>query len=163
MSVLAAISAFVLLQPRGAVQYIQRHFFNTDFKGIYRANGFDLAILIPYFIVLILLASYGMHRYALVWMYYRNRKNKTTEPASRFADDQLPRITVQLPIFNEQFVVDRLIEAVCRLQYPKNKLQIQVLDDSTDETVTVAGNTVERYAALGHNISYHHRTNRYGF
>ncbi len=126
-------------------------------------NGFDLAILIPYFIVLILLAAYGFHRYVLVYQYYKHRKNRRVEPPARFPNDQLPCVTVQLPIFNEQFVVDRLVESVCRLEYPREKLEIQVLDDSTDETVEVARAVVERYAALGHNISYHHRTNRHGF
>jgi cellulose synthase/poly-beta-1,6-N-acetylglucosamine synthase-like glycosyltransferase len=118
-------------------------------------------LLIPYFVVLILLAGYGVHRYVLVYLYYKNRKNRTTDPAQRFAE--LPRITVQLPIFNEQFVVERLLEAVSRLDYPRDKLDIQVLDDSTDETVAAACGLVERYAAAGLPISYIHRTNREGF
>ena len=118
-------------------------------------------LLIPYFIVLILLAFYGMHRYQLVYLYYKHRKNKVTEPESRFTE--LPRVTIQLPIFNEQYVIDRLVECVCKIEYPREKLQIQVLDDSTDETVDVARAVVERYAALGHDICYLHRTNREGF
>ena len=151
----------LLLEPRGLRHYLRTHFLDTTFKGLYHANGFDLALLIPYFIVLVLLAFYGMHRYQLVYLYYKHRKNKVTEPTSRFAE--LPRVTIQLPIFNEQYVVDRLVECVCRLEYPPDKLEIQVLDDSTDETVEVARAVVERHAALGHNISYHHRTNREGF
>ena len=84
----------------------------------------------------------------------------TIRPA-RFAD--LPRVTVQLPIFNEQFVIERLLEAVCKLQYPHEKLEIQVLDDSTDETVQVAGAAVERWVALGYPVTYHHRANREGY
>ncbi len=72
-------------------------------------------------------------------------------------------MTVQLPIFNEQYVVERLLDAVCKLKYPREKLDIQLLDDSTDETVEVARGLVERYAALGIPITYHHRTNREGF
>jgi cellulose synthase/poly-beta-1,6-N-acetylglucosamine synthase-like glycosyltransferase len=102
-----------------------------------------------------------VHRYVLVYLYYKNRKNHTGEPAAHF--DDLPRVTVQLPMFNEQFVAERLIDCVCKLKYPREKLDIQVLDDSTDETVDVVGNLVERFAALGHPISYHHRTNREGF
>src|SRR5205823_13397150 len=109
----------------------------------------------------ILLAGYGVHRYILVYLYYKHRKNATVEPASHFQD--LPRITVQLPIFNEQYVVERLLESVCRLDYPREKLDIQLLDDSSDETVEVARALVERYAALGSPISYQHRTNRHGF
>jgi cellulose synthase/poly-beta-1,6-N-acetylglucosamine synthase-like glycosyltransferase len=160
--VLTSTLGFLLLAaPRGFTHYLRSHFFDPTFKGLYQANGFDLALLIPYFIVLILLASYGVHRYILVYLYYKNRKNHTGESPQQF--DDLPPVTVQLPIFNEQYVVGRLIDAICRLQYPKEKLDIQVLDDSTDETVTVARDLVERYAALGHPISYIHRTNREGF
>ena len=134
---------------------------DNRFLNIYQINAFDLALLIPYFIVLIILAAYGAHRYWLVYLYYKNKGNKTTEPAAHFED--LPRVTVQLPIFNEQYVVDRLLDAVCKLEYPREKLDIQLLDDSTDETVEVAGQLVERYAALGYPVTYHHRQNREGF
>ena len=134
---------------------------DKTFRGLYSPNGFDLALLIPYFVVMIILAGYGLHRYALVYMYYRNRKNRTTEAPAQFAE--LPRVTIQLPIYNEQYVIDRLVEAVCKIDYPKEKLDIQVLDDSTDETVKVAANVVQRYAALGHPITYIHRANREGF
>ena len=147
--------------PRGVVPYIRQHFFDKTFQGIYHANGFDVALLIPYFVVLILLAGYGVHRYILVYLYYKHRRNRTTEPPAYFED--LPRLTVQLPIFNEQYVVERLLENICQLKYPKEKLDIQVLDDSTDETVEVATRLVERLAAQGHPITYHHRTNREGF
>src|SRR4030088_836436 len=147
--------------PRGIGQYIRQHFLDKTFQGLYHANAFDLGLLIPYFIVLILLASYGLHRYILVYLYYKHRDNRTTEPAALFGE--LPRVTVQLPIFNEQYVVERLLDAVCKLKYPREKLDVQVLDDSTDETVEVACGMVERYAALGNPISYHHRTNRAGF
>src|SRR5437868_13888432 len=151
----------VFLAQRSMSQYLHQHFFDTTFKGLYRANAFDMALLIPYFIVLILLASYGLHRYTLVYLYYKKKKNRTTEPTEIFAD--LPRVTVQLPIFNEQFVVDRLLQAVCKLDFPREKLDIQLLDDSTDETIEVALSLVERYAALGHPVSYLHRDNRRGF
>ena len=151
----------VLLVQRGFTQYIRQHFLDTTFKGLYQADRFDLALLIPYFIVLTLLAAYGIHRYTLVYLYYKKRKNRTVEPANQFPE--LPRVTVQLPIFNEQYVVDRLLQAVCRLDYPREKLQIQVLDDSADETVSVASGLVEHYASQGYQISYHHRTDRSGF
>jgi cellulose synthase/poly-beta-1,6-N-acetylglucosamine synthase-like glycosyltransferase len=151
----------VFFAQRGISQYLHQHFFDTTFKGLYHANAFDMALLIPYFIVLILLASYGLHRYTLVYLYYKKKKNRTTEPAEHFAD--LPRVTIQLPIFNEQYVVDRLLRAVSRLNYPSEKLDIQLLDDSTDETVDVARGLVEHYAAQGHPITYHHRTNRAGY
>ena len=153
----------MFLGPRGFSQYFKTHFLDKTFQGLYQANAFDLALLIPYFIVLVWLASYGIHRYVLVYMYYRNKKKRAwaDQPPARFED--LPRVTVQLPIFNEQFVIERLLESVCKLQYPLEKLDIQVLDDSTDETVEVARAAVDRWAALGYPVSYHHRTNREGF
>jgi cellulose synthase/poly-beta-1,6-N-acetylglucosamine synthase-like glycosyltransferase len=151
----------VFLAQRGLSQYLRQHFLDTTFKGIYQANAFDMALLIPYFVVLTLLASYGVHRYTLVYLYYKKKKNGTMEPEQKFAE--LPRITVQLPIFNEQYVVDRLLQAVCRLEYPRDRLDIQLLDDSTDETVNVARGLVEHYAAQRQPISYIHRTNRAGY
>ena len=142
-----------MVEPHGLRHYLKAHFLDPTFKGLYQANAFDMALLIPYFIVLILLAAYGMHRYQLVYLYYKHRKNKVTDPESHF--DELPQVTIQLPIFNEQYVIDRLVDCVCKMEYPREKLQIQVLDDSTDETVDVARGVVERYAALGHNIVYH--------
>jgi cellulose synthase/poly-beta-1,6-N-acetylglucosamine synthase-like glycosyltransferase len=147
--------------PRGIGPYIRQHFLDTTFRGLYHVNGFDLALLIPYFVVLILLAGYGVHRYILVYLYYKHQKNRTSEPAAKFAE--LPRITVQLPIFNEQYVVERLLESISKLEYPREKLDVQLLDDSTDETVEVARGLVERYAALGLPVTYHHRTNREGY
>jgi len=159
---LSNVASFVALYAnKGFASYIRQHFLDRTFQGLYRANAFDIALLVPYFVVLILLASYGLHRYILVYLYYKNRKNHTSEPATRFED--LPRVTVQLPMFNEQFVAERLIESICKLKYPREKLDIQVLDDSTDETVEVGRDLVERYAALGHPITYHHRTKREGF
>jgi cellulose synthase/poly-beta-1,6-N-acetylglucosamine synthase-like glycosyltransferase len=151
----------VFAAPKGIGQYIRQHFLDKTFQGLYHPNAFDTALLIPYFIVLILLASYGAHRYVLVYLYYKHKKNRTTEPPGHFPE--LPRVTVQLPIFNEQFVVERLLEAICRLNYPLDKLDIQVLDDSTDETVAVARGLVNYYAAKGFPVTYHHRSNREGF
>jgi len=158
---LSAFSTASLGAPKGVVSYLRHHFLDKTFQGLYHANGFDFALLIPYFVVLILLAGYGVHRYILVYLYYKHRDKQTTEPPAYF--EELPRLTVQLPIFNEQYVVERLLENICRLKYPREKLDIQVLDDSTDETVEVARGVVEQFAAVGHPITYHHRTNREGF
>jgi cellulose synthase/poly-beta-1,6-N-acetylglucosamine synthase-like glycosyltransferase len=158
-------SSFVLLlaagSQKGLVNYFKHQFLDTTFKGLYSPNAFDLMLLVPYFVVMVILAAYGLHRYALVYMYYRNEKNRTMEPPQKFTG--LPRVTVQLPIFNEQYVIERLVDSICKLEYPKGELDIQVLDDSTDETVEVAAAVVERYAALGHPITYIHRANREGF
>ncbi len=144
-------------------QWLQSHVFDKTFKGLYQPNFFDFCLLVPYFVVMVILANYGVHRYVLVYNYYKHRKNHRTEPAAYFPEDQLPRVTIQLPIFNEQFVIDRLVDAVCKLDYPKDKLDIQVLDDSTDETVQVASAVVAQYAALGYPVRYIHRTNRHGY
>ncbi len=153
----------LIFASKGLVPYLRHHFLDKTFQGLYQVNAFDLALLIPYFVVLIILAAYGAHRYWLVYLYYKHQKSKTTEPSARFQIDQLPRVTIQLPIFNEQYVVERLLDAVCRLDYPKEKLDIQLLDDSTDETVEVARLLVDRYAALGHPVTYLHRDNREGY
>jgi cellulose synthase/poly-beta-1,6-N-acetylglucosamine synthase-like glycosyltransferase len=132
----------------------------NPFRGIYHLNGFDLAIMLPYFCVLVILAAYGIHRYALVYNYFKNRK-KIAGPVPEMTE--WPRVTVQLPIYNERYVIDRLLEAVAAFDYPRELLQIQVLDDSTDETQEVARNCVERYQQLGVNVVYLHRDNREGF
>jgi cellulose synthase/poly-beta-1,6-N-acetylglucosamine synthase-like glycosyltransferase len=163
----------LLFAPKGFTHYLKSHYGDRTFEHLYRWNAFDTALLIPYFIVMVILAFYGIHRYQLVWLYYKNKKNaaKWDEPPMRFAEGELPFVTIQLPIFNEQFVIDRLIEACCRLEYPRDRFEIQVLDDSTDETVTVARQIVERYAAgfdgvnpiAPQPIVYLHRTNRHGY
>jgi cellulose synthase/poly-beta-1,6-N-acetylglucosamine synthase-like glycosyltransferase len=159
---LRSVAAWLAFDPQsGWRHYLREQYADQTFKGLYHWNLFDASILLPYFAVMILLSCYGIHRYTMAYQYFKHRKNYDPNPPCRF--DELPQVTVQLPIFNEQFVIDRLIEAVCSMEYPREKLEIQVLDDSTDETCEVAAAIVERYAALGHNIVYIHRTNRYGF
>jgi len=114
----------------------------------------ETLILGIYFFVLVILAVYGWHRYYLVYLYMKN-KDKQPVPAGPL--DALPRVTVQLPIYNEMYVADRLIDAVCRIDYPRDLLQIQVLDDSTDETTSVAQQAVRRNADIGIDIVYLHR------
>ncbi len=150
-----------LFGPNGFRHFIKTQYADQTFQGLYTWNAFDAALLIPYFAVMIVLAMYGIHRYTMVYLYYKHRKNYDPKPMGHF--DELPFITVQLPIYNEQFVIDRLLEAICAMQYPADKLEIQLLDDSTDETQQVAAQIVDRYRALGHPVVYMHRTNRHGF
>ena len=159
----AQAALHLALAPQTGIRHYLKTLQETDrtFQGLYHWNLFDAALLIPYFLVMIMLAIYGVHRYTMCWLYFKYRKNANPNPNSHF--DELPRVTVQLPIYNEQFVIDRLIEAVCAMEYPSDKLEIQVLDDSTDETQQVAADIVARYAALGHPIVYIHRANRYGY
>ncbi|MBC8168112.1 MAG: glycosyltransferase, partial [Bryobacteraceae bacterium] len=115
---------------------------------------------ICYFIVLIGLSVYGVHRYCIVYLFLRHRKNIPTPKA---AFEKLPRVTVQLPVFNEYYVVERLLKAVGELDYPRELLQIQVLDDSTDETRDLSESRVEEMQAAGFDIELLHRTDRTGF
>src|ERR1700751_3384159 len=133
---------------------------DRTFSGIYHVNAFDLMMMIPYFIVLIILAVYGLHRYWLVYDYYKYRKNVPGPPPEV---KEWPRVPVQLPIFNERYVIERLVEAVSRFDYPRELLDVQVLDDSTDETREVAKACVDRHPATGMPITYIHRTNREGY
>ena len=153
--------AFYLASQNSIAGLITRVFKPDPFRGIYQLNTFDLLLLVPYFLVLTVLAMYGLHRYLLVYHYFKFRKNVPAPPPEGL--NPLPRVTIQLPVFNERYVVERLIEEVCRMDYPAELLEIQVLDDSTDDTEAIARNAVERYAALGHPIVYLHRTNREGY
>src|SRR5437867_3311578 len=116
--------------------------------------------LVAYFFVLIVLAIYGWHRYYLVYLYMSNRGK---EPQQGPPPDPLPVVTIQLPLYNEMYVADRLIDAVCRIDYPRELVEIQVLDDSVDETRSIAESAVRRFAAQGIDIKYFHREDRVGF
>jgi cellulose synthase/poly-beta-1,6-N-acetylglucosamine synthase-like glycosyltransferase len=120
----------------------------------------ETAVLAAYFFILIVLAIYGWHRYYLVYLYMRHKDNV---PREGRAPGTLPLVTIQLPIYNEMYVLDRLVDSVCRLDYPRDRLEIQVLDDSTDETRDIAELAVRRHAAQGLDIKYFHRTDRSGF
>jgi cellulose synthase/poly-beta-1,6-N-acetylglucosamine synthase-like glycosyltransferase len=158
----ARLGTLLFFAPHnGLLRSLKAQYGDQTFRGLYHWNIFDAAVLLPYFVVMIALAFYGVHRYTMCYVYFKKSKNYHPDPPCHFAE--LPRVTVQLPIFNEQFVIDRLLEAICGMDYPREKLDIQVLDDSTDETQQVAQNIVARYAALGHPISYIHRTNRMGY
>ncbi len=119
-----------------------------------------IATLVLYYAVLALLAMYGTHRAMMVRLYYRHRRD-VPHPAGELP--VLPRVTIQLPIYNEVYVVERLIEAVAAIDYPRALLEIQVLDDSTDETREVARRVVARYRALGFEIAHRTREDRKGF
>lgn len=136
-------------------------FFDDTFAGIYRLSSFDWSLLIPYFGILVILSIYGLHRYETIRRYVKYRKNLPQAPQKRF--EQLPKVTIQLPLYNERFVVARLLEAVSKIEYPRELLQIQVLDDSTDETHPYTERLCNEYKATGLPIEYRHRTNRHGY
>jgi cellulose synthase/poly-beta-1,6-N-acetylglucosamine synthase-like glycosyltransferase len=116
--------------------------------------------LVVYFFILITVFIYASHRYYMVYLYYRHQKDR---PVLRNKLGKLPRVTVQLPIYNEMYVVRRLLAASCDIDYPRELLDIQVLDDSTDETKEITLNCVEEFRAKGYDISYIHRENREGY
>ncbi|MCC6872871.1 MAG: glycosyltransferase family 2 protein [Sandaracinaceae bacterium] len=120
----------------------------------------EVAVLVVYLLTLSILAVYGFHRGQLVYLYWKHRK-RAPKPRTRF--EELPLVTVQLPMFNEMYVAERLIESVAGLDYPKDKLEIQVLDDSTDETQQIARAKVEELVERGFRATYVHRTDRSGF
>jgi cellulose synthase/poly-beta-1,6-N-acetylglucosamine synthase-like glycosyltransferase len=160
--VIRGMASFLAFAPQNGLRHYLKTMLSDPFAKLpHPWNWFDAAMLLPYFAVMILLALYGLHRYTMCYQYFKYRKNYNPNPPRHF--DELPQVTIQLPIFNEQFVIDRLIEAVCAIEYPREKLEIQVLDDSTDETQEVASGIVDRYAALGEPIVYIHRSNRHGF
>jgi len=133
-----------------------------NISPLYHTDAFDWTILIIYFSILTVLAIYGVYRVRQViefWRYSRFPPKAKYE----FADEDLPHVTVQLPLFNEMYVVERLVKAVAEIDYPRDRLEIQVLDDSTDETVKIASATVANYAAQGFDIHYIHRDDRTGF
>jgi len=136
-------------------------FFDPTFAGIHKLGWFDWALLIPYFSVLIVLSFYGLHRYEMIRGYLKHRKKLAGGPPARF--EQLPKVTIQLPLYNEKFVVERLVEETLKIRYPRELFQVQVLDDSTDETHPFAEALCARYQAMGHPVEYRHRSNRHGY
>ncbi|MEW5743685.1 MAG: cellulose synthase family protein [Myxococcota bacterium] len=120
----------------------------------------EIVFLAVYFAVLLVLSVYGSHRYRMAFLYYRH-KYKLPTPSAKL--EKLPRVTVQLPIFNELYVVERLIDSVCRIDYPRELFEVQVLDDSTDETQGIARARVESWKQQGVDIVYIHRADRTGF
>jgi len=133
-----------------------------NISPLYKLDTFDWIILLVYFAILGTLAVYGAYRIKQVIDFWRY-KNFIPTPGAYFAENELPTITVQLPLFNELYVVDRLLKAITAIDYPREKLEIQVLDDSTDETVRVAEAVVAKYAEQGFDIHYIHRGDRTGF
>ena len=122
-----------------------------------------LIILLGYFAVLAVLAMYGFHRYAIVRLYRKYATGDDPEPKRRYSDGELPFVTVQVPLYNERYVVDRIIDAVCRLDYPADRLEIQILDDSTDDTTERARRRVQDWRDRGVDISLMHRVDRHGY
>jgi len=120
----------------------------------------DEIVLVSYFIALSILFFFGLHGFLLLY-YHRKYKDNIMEPKSEL--EEIPLVTIQLPLFNEYYVVERLINSVCEIDYPKEKMEIQVLDDSTDETVDLVEKIVNEKKADGYDIEHIRRKTREGF
>ncbi len=122
----------------------------------------ETSLLFLYFLVLVILGVFGVHRYAMVYLYTRHKDGKAVfKPISSHRPP--PMVTVQLPLFNEMYVVDRLIASVAEIRYPKDRLEIQVLDDSTDETTAIAEAAALKARADGLDMTLVRREDRVGF
>jgi cellulose synthase/poly-beta-1,6-N-acetylglucosamine synthase-like glycosyltransferase len=131
-------------------------------RGAEGPHWATLILLLIYAALLLLLSFYGSHRFALVRRWWTRRKQHPMVPAA-LAEEALPGVTVQLPLFNEASVVERIIRNAAQLDWPRDRLSIQVLDDSTDETTLLARRVVAELASTGLDIVLLHRTDRTGF
>ena len=117
-------------------------------------------ILVIYGLAILFVVIHSLFDAHLIYHYLHSFRKK--QPIF-YSQDFKPFVTIQLPVYNELYVVERLIDAVANLDYPKEKMEIQVLDDSTDETVDVIAKKIVRLKLEGINIYHIHRTNREGF
>ncbi len=117
-------------------------------------------IIYSYFISLTILFLFGSSGFVMIYYYmkHRDKKRMSVGPLEEF-----PEVTVQLPVYNEYYVVERLIKSACEIDYPKSKLELQVLDDSTDETTAILSGLVQHYRELGYDIKHIRRNSREGF
>ncbi|MFT4977331.1 MAG: cellulose synthase/poly-beta-1,6-N-acetylglucosamine synthase-like glycosyltransferase, partial [Myxococcota bacterium] len=121
--------------------------------------GVDTVIIVTYLLLLGVLALYGSHRLYTAWVYWRLR---ACAPEADVLD-RCPIVTVQLPVYNERNVVERLIDAACQLRWPGDRLEIQILDDSTDETTTIAEDAAARWREQGIDVAVIRRDDRVGY
>jgi cellulose synthase/poly-beta-1,6-N-acetylglucosamine synthase-like glycosyltransferase len=119
--------------------------------------------IITYLSVLGVLSVYGLHRYFILYLYFRYYKRRRRPKPAPIRREDLPTVTVQLPIFNEYYVAARIIQSMRALDYPRDRLTIQVLDDSTDRTQEIAKEAAEELGREGYNVLYLHRVDREGF
>ena len=135
-------------------EYVKEHYW-SHFTGKVLLGIYGLCLLLVFF--------YSVLQLSLAIAYVRNKKKKTIEQKPVYDPATAPKVTIQLPMFNELYVAERIIETVAAFEYPADKLQIQVLDDSTDETKDVIANKVAEVAARGINIQHIHRVDRTGY
>ena len=135
-------------------KYVQEHYWSHLLAKI---------VLGIYTACLILIFYYSCIQMTLAIAYVRNRKKRKLEEIPQFDSKNAPKVTIQLPMYNEMYVAERIIETAAAFDYPRDKFQIQVLDDSTDETKDIIADKVAELAATGLNIQHIHRTDRTGY
>lgn len=128
-------------------------------SGFFVLSDTQRILIVAYFLLWSVFAALGLRRLWILWLYRRGRRTVVTPRPP----DRLPRVTVQLPIYNELYVVRRLIRSIAAIDYPRDLLEIQVLDDSTDGTVAIAAEEVERARADGLDVVHVRRGHREGF
>jgi cellulose synthase/poly-beta-1,6-N-acetylglucosamine synthase-like glycosyltransferase len=126
---------------------------------------FGYLMLFIYFIAMSAVTIYCLLQFHLLYLYKKYHKTNPNITYRKYdiGDENVPFVTVQLPMFNEMYVAERIIDCVAEQEYPKNRFQIQVLDDSTDETVEIVAKKVAEYKAKGFDIVHIHRVNRQGY
>lgn len=123
-------------------------------------SAFSVFIVVAHFFLLAILCLFGLHRISMIFRWFKYRKFK---PKYSKEYSELPKITVQIPLYNEKLVAKRIVDSIVLLEYPVERLQIQIVDDSTDNTKEIIAERVQHYQQLGVNIEHVHRTNRQGF
>ena len=123
-------------------------------------SNWQIACLVAYSLIVVSLSLYGLHRYPMLRLFFRHRRKRLT---AHDHFEELPAVTVQLPMYNEFHVVERLLDAVAGIDYPRDRFQVQVLDDSQDDTRARARNAAQRLAATGLDIEYVNRDSRVGY
>lgn len=121
----------------------------------------ELILIVIYAIPLLFVFTYSLVQLNLVYLYVKSKKTKQEVVA--FSDAFVPKVTVQLPLYNEKYVVERLLDCIAQIDYPKDKLEIQVLDDSTDESFEIAAQKVNEIRAKGIEIVHIKRADRAGY
>jgi cellulose synthase/poly-beta-1,6-N-acetylglucosamine synthase-like glycosyltransferase len=136
-----------------------------DYQGKehYWSHMLARIILVIYGLCLVLIFFYSVIQLSLAIAYVKNKKKQQSRVTPPFDLANAPKVTVQLPMFNEMYVAERIIETCAEIDYPRDKFQIQVLDDSTDETKDIIANKCAEVAARGINIQHIHRTDRTGY
>jgi len=119
--------------------------------------------LVLYFTLVLILGFYSSHAYLMLYYYFKDKRSHSSKSKRPPRLKEYPIVTIQLPFFNEKYVAERLIKSVCALEYPKDHLEIQVLDDSTDETTFIVSRLVNQYKERGYDIKLLHRNNRQGY